>query len=405
MNSSMFSERSALASWDPFLAFVDHWEEKTKSFRSDGEPYSDLCFGQPQEKPLAALTETMGRVIGAPQDSDTFAYRMKIAEVQEAIVRNLQQSRGLTVDAEDVFTTNGALSALTLTMTILANPGEAAVLVSPIYFVYRQQLELMGIEPVVIPTTQDFDLDVAAIRRAITDSTRFILINSPNNPSGKIYSMETLQKLTGMLNEVNEGRPDRPIFVISDEAYNRIVFDGIDFHSITEIYPYTIMIYTWAKTLLCPGERFGYIALPHIMPREVRTRLRDIITRCQIAGWSKPNNTTALTYMHAERDGMRTDLTVLQRRRDKLHLCLTAQGWTVFKPSGTFYMLVEVDKTMFLSAEDFVDALAAERVLVMPGFIMEIKDHVRMSLTANDAMVDFAIKAFAKLRKKEAPAA
>jgi aspartate aminotransferase len=128
---------------------------------------------------------------------------------------------------------------------------------------------------------QDFDLDVEAIRKAITPKTRMLLLNSPNNRTGKIYAMiKTLKALPLVLREANNEREaaaiirgDRsflPIMVVSDEAYNRIVFDNIDYHSIAEVSPYSLMVYTWGKTLLAPSERFGYISFSPLVPLPLR---------------------------------------------------------------------------------------------------------------------------------------
>jgi aspartate aminotransferase len=264
------SKRASLTAWDPFLEFDDKYLKNLDKLRREDAPndgtttYANLAFGNPQDPPLPELVEALKRQIEKAEPPhgrpDAFEYKVRLPESVDAVVNALMRTRSLQVDPDDVMLTNGALAALSLSAFVLGDPGDEAIMLTPSYFFYRPTIEYAGLIAVPVPSNakEGFALDVEAIRGAISPKTRLILLNSPNNPTGKIYSMESLRALSSMLQDINLERRKtatdhyQPIVVISDEAYCRIVFDDIEFHSIAEVYPYSIMVYTWGKTLLAP---------------------------------------------------------------------------------------------------------------------------------------------------------
>ena len=186
---------------------------------------------------------------------------------------------------EDIFLTNGATGALLVTMNALIEVRDEAIYSNPPWFFYEGMILNCGGVPIPVsvdPST--YDIDLVAIENAITERTRFVIVNSPHNPTGKVYSTETLRQLASIL-EVASQRYGRPIYLLSDEAYRTVVYDGLEFVSPTNFYRNSIMIYTYGKTLLTPGQRIGYIALsPEIEERE---ELRTLMASSQIlCGWA-----------------------------------------------------------------------------------------------------------------------
>jgi len=411
MPENIVSGRSTLGSWDTFLDYIEWYSKFDEQFRSDGKSYANMVFGNPQDPPIPEFVGALRRQLeGAdlPTASpNTFSYKVRHPESVDAVVTVLQSTRGIEMDPADVMLTNGALSALSLCLFVMANPGDQAILVTPSYFFYRPMMEFAGLVPVPVAADPDmgFDLDVEAIRHAITPQTRVIMLNSPNNPTGKIYPAATLERLAEVLRQANKERSDaagpggnyEPIMVISDEAYCRIIFDddAAQFVSIAQVYEYSVMVYTWGKTLLAPSERFGYIALSPLMPESCRKILRDKLFRAQLLSYSFPNGTTAQAYAEIEAANLRIDTNQMKERRDQLYVSLTKLGWNVVKPEGTFYMLVQVPNDLFEDEDDLVQLLAKEeRVLVLHGSVMDIPGWIRLSLTASNEMVDFCIRAF-----------
>jgi len=188
-------------------------------------------------------------------------------------------------------------------------------------------------------------------------------------------------------------RQGRPIFLLSDEAYSRILFDGRPFHSPTAYYPNTFLMYTYGKTLLTPGQRMGYIALPPTMPD--REALRPALTASQLTtGYAFPN--ALLQYALPELEGLSIDLAHLQRKRDTLVHALREAGYDVHLPEGTFYLL---PRSPLADDWAFVERLAEHNILCLPGIVAEAPGYFRISLTANDDMLERALPGFAAARR------
>jgi aspartate aminotransferase len=234
----------------------------------------------------------------------------------------------------------------------------------------------------------DFDLPIAAIAAAITSRTRAVILNSPHNPTGRVVPLSELAGLAEVLRAAS-ARLGRPIQVLSDEAYNRIVFDGRAFHSVAEVYSETFVVYTYGKTLLAPGERMGYIAIPPTMGE--RERVRRAIGLAQwMTGFAYPNAT--LQRAIGDLEALSIDLPALQRRRDVMATALRAMGYALLVPEGTFYMMV---RSPVADDGAFFERLAAHDTFVLPGSVVERPGWFRVSLTANDEMVARGLRGFA----------
>jgi aspartate aminotransferase len=237
-----------------------------------------------------------------------------------------------------------------------------------------------------------FDLDLGAIEAAIGPRTRLVIVNSPHNPTGRIYSRDMLQALADLLERAS-ARIGRRIFLLSDEPYRRLRFDGRDFVSAAAIYPWTFISYSYGKVLLAPGQRLGYLALSPLMPPSDRQALRDVMFSAQMAmGWCFPN--AVMQYALPDLERLSIDQGALARRRDQLTAVLTKAGFEVLQPEGTFYLW---SKWPPGDPERHWNALADHKVFVLPGSIMKSPAYLRISLTASDQMVDRALPAFAAI--------
>jgi aspartate aminotransferase len=246
-----------------------------------------------------------------------------------------------------------------------------------------------GLVPVKVPIDREsLDLDIDAIAAAITPRTRVVIVNSPHNPTGRIYGPETLTRLAAMLEDAS-ARNGRRIFILSDESYNRIVFSGERFRTPAEFYPYTLVAYTYGKTLLAPMQRIGYLALPPALPG--REELRPAIQQMQLAiGAAFPN--AIMQYALPELETQSIDIAMLERRRDMMVDALTEQGYAVHRPQGTFYLF---PRSPIADDEVFVRGLAERGVLVVPGTVFEMPGFFRIGLTATDEMCERALPVFA----------
>ena len=387
MTSTAPSPDRLRASVEPFLSFFGGAFSKLNR-----EPdISNFAVGNPQEMPLPAYVEALQEHV-VPQDKDWFAYKLSEPESQRVVANALRARTGMPWDPEDVAMTNGGFAAIAVALRTLVEPGDEVVFVSPPWFFYEILVLTAGGEPIRVTLDPPaFDLDIDRIVAAITPRTRVVLVNSPHNPTGRVFSRESLTQLADALSDASE-RVGHPIWILSDEPYNRIAFDGRTAPSPAEVYPYTAVTYSYGKQLLAPGMRIGYLAVPPTCPE--RERLREAIFVQQIAGgYQWPN--ALLQHSLADLQDMTVDIGALQRRRDRLVPALRDMGYEASMPEGTFYTMA---RSPIADDVAFADILARHRVLVLPGTIVEVPGWFRVSLTASDEMVESGIGRFAAAR-------
>jgi len=348
---------------------------------------SDFVFGNPHEMPLPGFVAALQHSL-PPQNALWFGYKENEPESREIVASSLRSLRGREFTPQDVFMTNGGFAALSVSIAALTDPGDEVIYLTPPWFFYESIIVSHGATAVSVPIdSESYDLDLEAIAAAITGRTRAIIVNSPNNPTGKIYPPATLAALAGILSDAS-ARNGQPIYLLSDEAYSRILFDGREFNSPTAYYPDSLLLYTYGKTLLTPGQRIGYIALAPEM--QDKAGLREAVFAAQIAaGWAFPN--ALLQHALGELEKVSIDLTHLQAKRDTMVAELRGMGYELAVPEGTFYLLVHSPET---DDRAFCDRLARQGIYVLPGSVAELPGTFRISLTASDAMIDRSLPGF-----------
>ncbi len=347
----------------------------------------DFYFGNPQELPLPGYVEALQRRV-PPQDKDWFAYKMSEPAAQQAVARSLHRWRGVAYHPDDILMTTGAFAGLAIALHTLLDPQDEVIFLSPPWFFYEPMIQSAFGTPVRVSVDREtFELDLAAIQEAISPRTRLVLVNSPNNPTGKIYSEASLRALAHML-EAASLKVGRRIYLISDEAYSRIVFDRRAYFSPTQAYPHSLLIYTYGKTLLTPGQRIGFIALAPDLPE--REPLRRALMATQILlGFAFPN--ALLQHAIGEIDALSIDLRHLQQRRDLMVGALRELGYQLHSPEGTFYLL---PRSPWSDDRAFTAQLASQGVYCLPGSSVEMPGYFRISLTASDAMIQRSLPVF-----------
>lgn len=355
----------------------------------DGDVLADLTFGNPHEMPLPALVNALKARI-EPKGVDWFAYKTSEDEPRRVISAALGRELGLDFAPEDIAMTQGAFGAIALAFSMLLNPGDECIIPAPGWFCYATVLRARDAVPVRVPLAADsYDLDVAAIGAAITRRTRIVVVNTPHNPTGIIYSRERLAELAAMLLR-KSAEFGRPIFILSDEPYRRIRFDGHPFTSPASVYPWTLIDYSYGKVLLAPGLRLGYLAICPDMPAAAKDELRALVTSSQVAhGWGFPD--APLQYAVADLENVSLDIAALQRKRDRLCDALGKWGYRMTRPAGTFYLW---GKAPGGDAVAFTRALAGRGVFVMPGTLFDQPSDFRISLTGSADMIEASLPAF-----------
>ena len=352
---------------------------------------SNFIAGNPQELASPEYVRMLQRW-AEPKDKDWFGYKMPHRPAMVAAAEALSKELGLSFSADDIVLARGAHGGLAAALNVVVDPGDEVIFVSPPWFFYEALILGARGKPVKVRVKpRGFDLDVDAVANAITPRTRAVLINTPHNPTGRIFGEDVLRALASVIENAS-ARNGRPIYLISDEAYSRILFDGNRMITPGAFYPRSLLIHTYSKSALAPGQRLGYVALPPEIPG--RDQLRQAF---MVEGFSTGNMLpdAIMQYALPEIDVMSIDLDHLQRKRDRMVNALREMGYEVHPPQATFYLLPKapIEDDML-----FARALAAQKVLVLPGVAVDMPGYFRISLTATDAMIDRALPVFAEVK-------
>ena len=348
----------------------------------------DFTFGNPHEFALAGLTDAM-RAQLEPRSVDWYAYKSNERPAQEAVADGLRREIGLDFEPDDIAMTQGAFGAIALALALVADAGDEIVIPAPGWFCYEPMLLAANLVPVTAALdATDFSLDIDAIARAITPRTRVVIVNSPSNPTGRVFPKAAWDELAVALESASRAH-GRRIWLLSDEPYRRIRFDGISFASPVGSYPWTMIDYSYGKVLLAPGQRLGYLALSPLMPASDRDELRAAFMPIQLAiGWGFPN--ALMQHSAPALETVSIDIAELTRKRDRMYDELSSAGYALTRPQGTFYLWGEAPGG---DAQSYCDSLAAQGVHLMPGTIFDRPAHFRVSLTATMDMIDRALPA------------
>lgn len=389
---TVVSQRIAAANsaFDAVARF--YFDSRYADRRSDPD-IADFTFGNPHEMPLSGIVSAI-REATVPRNKDWFAYKTSEAAPQAFLAETVGSELGLPFEPADIALTSGAFAAIAVAFRLVLDAGDEAIYSEPAWFCYAPTLLAADAVPRKVPLMQPgFDLDLDAIEAAIGPRTRLVIVNTPHNPTGRIYDRAVLTGLADRLEQASM-RIGRRIFLLSDEPYRRLRFDGRDFVSPASLYPWTLISYSYGKVLLSPGQRLGYLAISPLTPQSDRQALRGALFPAQMAlGWCFPN--AIMQYALPQLDRLSIDMGALSRRRDLLTDVLTKAGFGVLPPEGTFYLWVKWPGGS--DPERLWNALADRGVFVMPGNVMNANAYFRICLTASDAMIARALPAFAEV--------
>lgn len=355
----------------------------------DSDVRADLTFGNPHEMPLTDLVSALQANL-EPRAVDWFAYKTSEEEPRNVVAEALSKELGIGFTPEDIVMTNGAFGAIALAYSMLMNPGDECITPLPGWFCYSTMLAARGAKTVPVPLEEGtFDLDIGAIEAAITPRTKIVVVNTPHNPTGVIYSRQRLIELGDML-KAKSNEVGHPIFILSDEPYRRIRFDGEEFTSPAAVYPWTLIDYSYGKILLAPGLRIGYLAICPDMPDEDREALQSYAASTQVSeGWAFPD--APLQHAVGDLEEISIDIAALAAKRDRIHGSLTQWGYDIIKPAGTFYLW---GKAPGGDSWAFFERLTKDGVFVMPGTLFDRPSDFRISLTGNDEMIEASLPVF-----------
>ena len=314
--------------------------------------------------------------------------------LRKAIAEDMNSRYGTHLDMGDIYVTCGAAAGLAASLRGLLLPGEEVVAFAPFFPEYRVFAEAsQGVLKVVPPRANDFQIDFEAFRAVLSEKTKVVIVNSPNNPSGVVLSRETLQALADMLQAAQKAY-GHPIYLLCDEPYRELVYDGAEVPCMMNFYPNTIVCYSFSKSLSIPGERIGYVAVCDKMGG--REAVFD-----SIAGAARALGyvcAPSLLQQVAEAClGQTSDISKYKLNRDLLYGGLTELGFRCVKPEGAFYLFV---KTPEPDALAFSEKAKKHELLLVPADDFGTPGYVRLAYCVSEKQIRDSMPAFAALAKE-----
>ena len=315
-------------------------------------------------------------------------------ETRQAIADYLNKTYGTNFKADNFYMTMGAAASLSLCFKALTtSPEDEFITIAPFFPEYRVFVEANGANLVVVPPhTSDFQIDFDALENAISKHTKGVIINSPNNPSGVVYSEETIKKLAALL-EKKSKENDHPVFIIADEPYREIAYDGVEVPYVTKYYNNTLVCYSYSKSLSLPGERIGYVLVPDEVT-ESKTVYAGIAGAGRALGYVCAPS--MFQKVIASCVGQTGDVELYKKNRDLLYDGLTKIGYECFKPEGAFYMFV---KTLEPDADAFCEKAKEENLLIVSATGFGCPGYARISYCVDYDMIQRSFAAFERLYK------
>lgn len=353
----------------------------------------DFSLGNPNVPAPDGVKEAAERLLAMPDNTVLHGYTSAQgdAEVRKTVADSINERFGAGVSPDFIYMTCGAAASLTITLNALYEDGDEFILLAPFFPEYSVFVKAAGGTPVVVPFDEKtFAPDLSALEKAVTPRTKGIIVNSPNNPSGTVYTRKTLDGIVSLL-ERKSAEYGRKIVLIADEPYRELVYDDIEVPYLPNLYPDTVVCYSYSKSLSLPGERIGYIA---ISPR--MTEKENVYAAVCGAG-------RALGYVCAPSMFQRVaaacvnerpDITAYRRNRDLIYSALTEMGYDCVHPDGAFYLFVRSPEP---DANAFSERAKTFGLLIVPGDTFGAPGYVRISYCVGRDMIERSLPAFRDL--------
>jgi len=354
----------------------------------------DFSIGNPDVPPPQIFRETLTRVVAEDRpgihnyqpNSGSLAARTKVAEY---LTKELGAGLAGPLTPNHVVMTCGAAGALNAVFKVILDPGDEILTQRPYFMEYDNYVgnhcgKLVSCEP-----GPDFRLNVEGIAAAITPLTRGVLINSPHNPTGVIYKAEELAALGEVLRQAS-AKQGRPILLIADEPYRKLVYGDLTVPSVYPAYEYSVVCTSYAKDISLPGERLGYAAINPNMPDSGQL-FGALTTANRILGYV--GGPSLMQQVMAELQGVSVDISLYERRRDLMAQVLKEAGYSLTVPDGTFYLF---PKSPLADDAAFVGILKQQRILTAPGGLFSYPGYFRVCYCVNESTIKNSLDGFAK---------
>ena len=352
----------------------------------------DFTLGNPDVEPPEAFHAALRKLANDPLPGmHRYMNNAGYPETRAAVAAKLTKDSGLAVTGEHIVMTCGAGGALNVVLKTILNPGEEVIILAPFFVEYKFYIDNHGGVPVEVWTNRaTFRLDLAAIEAAITTKTRAIIINSPNNPTGVIYTAEELAAL-GELVKKAQTRTGHQVYVISDEPYARLSYDGAKVPNIFPLIESSVMVTSHSKDLALPGERIGYLAVNPRMATAMQFIEGAVFCNRTLGFVNAP---ALMQRLVAGLQEASVDSGAYQAKRDLLYTSLSGLGFSMVKPDGAFYLF---PKSPLADDVEFVKLAQKHHILLVPGSGFGAPGYFRIAYCVDTAMIERSLPAWEKL--------
>jgi len=351
----------------------------------------DLSLGNPILEPPPEFFRVFQRIAtNTSSGKHRYMSNAGFEDVREKVALHLQQKNILNAEMKHIIMSCGAGGAINVILKTVMDPGEEVIIIAPFFSEYIFYIHNHQGKVVVAETDEQFNLDLEELNRKITPRTKAIIINSPNNPTGRIYDKKTLMGLVMLLKE-RQRKYQKQIYIISDEPYREIVFDDKKVTSIVSLYENSFIAYSWSKSLAVPGDRIGDIAVNPEMD-EVDKVIDGLIFSTRILGFI--NATAVMQLAVGELLHATVKVNYYETKRDYIYKRLTEAGYDVIKPEGTFYIFPKAPGGDDL---DFIQKAKENKVLIVPGLGFGRAGYFRISFCVDDRTIARGIDQLVKL--------
>jgi len=355
----------------------------------------DFTLGNPDLEPPEAFKKALRELANNPLPGmHRYMNNAGYLETRAAVAARLARESGLPVQAEQVVMTCGAGGALNVVLKSILNPGEEVIILAPYFVEYKFYIDNHGGVPVEVWTDRKtFRLDLTAIERAITPKTRAIIINSPNNPTGVIYQASELAALGELVKKVQR-RTSHQIYVISDEPYARLAFDGQQVPNVFPLIENSVIVNSHSKDLALPGERIGYLAVNPRMATAMQFIEAAVFCNRTLGFVNAP---ALMQRLVAGLQDVSVDVATYQEKRDMFYNKLTALGFSMVRPGGAFYLFPE---SPIKDDVEFVKLAQKHLILLVPGSGFGAPGYFRIVYCVDKGMIERSFPAWEQLAKE-----
>lgn len=354
----------------------------------------DFSLGNPNLDPPPAFHQTLRDLLSGPITGlHSYMANAGLPQTRRAVADFLSAEHGLPFTEKEVIMTCGAAGAINAVFRALLSPGDEIVILAPYFVEYLFYADNFQAVPQVVPSTSDFLPDLGAIEQALTLKTKAVLINSPNNPTGRVYPAAAVNGLGELLRKWNKEK-GQDIYLIADEPYRKIVYDGVQVPSIFQAWEESIVVTSYSKDLSIPGERIGYLAVnPQAPDREELINALTLTNR--IMGFV--NAPALMQKALIQLQGQTVDIGLYRKKRDLFCQGLARAGYQFNIPEGAFYLF---PRTPIPDDVAFVQALQEEKILTVPGTGFGAPGHFRIAYCAADEVIERSLPGFARVMEK-----